>query len=354
MKRRSAGDSKAHLHGWLGGNHKVYQWGGCPGPEEAGGRSIPATPDNRRNVILRSMLYAPANHPRHAAKALAGTADAAILDLEDAVAAEQKQAARNAVRQLLRDRPAGEHPAGRPAVFVRINALGTPHAYQDLLAAVLPGVHGILLPKVESPREVATADWMLTQLERERGLEAGAVQLVPTVETASGLSHLDAIAVASPRVRRLTFGAADFALDTGMALASGDAPADAVANQALLWAKLQLVVASRAARLDAPLDTVYFELGDADGFLREAEQARRLGFQGKTCIHPSQVELANQAFSPTGEEIAQAKRTLEAFDGAIASGSAAIQLDGRMIDYPIAERARRVLELARWVDDATR
>jgi citrate lyase subunit beta/citryl-CoA lyase len=305
-------------------------------------------------VILRSMLYAPANHPRHASGALAGAADAAILDLEDAVAADQKQAARDAIEQLLRDRPAPARPTGRPAVFVRINALSTPHAYQDLLAAVLPGVQGILLPKVESPGELAIADWMLAQLEIERGLEAGAIQLVPIVETAAGLSRLNAIAAASPRVRRLTFGAADFALDTGMSLASAGGPVDGVADEGVLWAKLQLVVASRAARLDAPLDTVYFDFRDAGGFLREAGQARRLGFQGKTCIHPSQVELANQAFSPTAEEVAQAKRTLEAFDGAIASGSAVIQLDGRMIDHPIAERARRVLELARWVEDATR
>jgi citrate lyase subunit beta / citryl-CoA lyase len=300
------------------------------------------------------MLYAPANHPRHASKALVGTADAAILDLEDAVATDQKQGARDAIEQLLRDRPEPGQPTGRPAVFVRINSLSTPHAYQDLLAAVLPGVQGILLPKVESPGEVAIADWMLAQLETERGLEAGAIHLVPMVETAAGLIHLGAIATASPRVRRLTFGAADFALDTGMSPTAGDGPGDGVANEGVLWAKLQLVVASRAARLEAPLDTVYFDFGDPDGFLREAEQARRLGFQGKTCIHPSQVELANQAFSPTGEEIAQAKRTMEAFERAIAAGSAAIQLDGRMIDYPIAERARRVLELARWVDEATR
>jgi citrate lyase subunit beta / citryl-CoA lyase len=305
-------------------------------------------------VILRSMLYAPANHPRHASRALAGAADAAILDLEDAVAGGRKQAARDAIGQVLRDRPAAGPPTGRPAVFVRINALSTPHAYPDLLAAVLPGVDGILLPKVESPGELATADWMLAQLETERGLEAGAIQLIPMVETAAGLSRLSAIAAASRRVRRLTFGAADFALDTGMSLAAAGGPLDGVANEGVLWAKLQLVVASRAAGLEAPLDTVYFDFSDADGFLREAAQARRLGFQGKACIHPSQVELANQAFSPTGEEIAQAKRTLEAFDGAIASGSAAIQLDGRMIDYPIAERARRVLELARRVEGATR
>jgi citrate lyase subunit beta/citryl-CoA lyase len=305
-------------------------------------------------VILRSMLYAPANHPRHASRALAGAADAAILDLEDAVAGGRKQAARDAIGQVLRDRPAAGPPTGRPAVFVRINALSTPHAYPDLLAAVLPGVDGILLPKVESPGELATADWMLAQLETERGLEAGAIQLIPMVETAAGLSRLSAIAAASRRVRRLTFGAADFALDTGMSLAAAGGPLDGVANEGVLWAKLQLVVASRAAGLEAPLDTVYFDFSDADGFLREAAQARRLGFQGKACIHPSQVELANQAFSPTGEEIAQAKRTLEAFDGAIASGSAAIKLDGRMIDYPIAERARRVLELARRVEGATR
>lgn len=285
-------------------------------------------------MVLRSMLYAPANHPRHAAGALAGTADAAVLDLEDAVAEDQKAAARQALPELLERRP-----AGGPAVFVRVNGLRTGHAHQDLLAAVLPQVRGVLVPKVESASEVAIADWMLTQLESERGRDSGAVELVPLVETAAGLGRLPEICAASPRVRRVSFGAADFALDVGMTLGAG-------AGEGVLAAKLRVLVASRAAGLDPPLDVVYPNFRDPDGFLREAEQARRLGFMGKTCIHPAQVELANRVFTPTEDEVSQALRTLRAFDDALAEGSASVQLDGRMIDYPIAERARRLVELA--------
>lgn len=284
-------------------------------------------------MVLRSMLYAPANHPRHAAGALAGAADAAILDLEDAVAEDQKAAARQALPELLERRP-----EGGPAVFVRVNGLRTPHAHQDLLAVVLPQVRGVLVPKVESAAEVAVADWILGQLESERGRDSGTVELVPLVETAAGLGHLHEICAASPRVRRVSFGAADFALDTGMDLGAG--------GEGVLAAKLQVLVASRAAGLDPPVDVVYPDFRDPDGFLREAEQARRLGFMGKTCIHPSQVELANRVFTPTEDEVSQAERTLRAFDDALAKGSASVQLDGRMIDYPIAERARRLVELA--------
>jgi citrate lyase subunit beta / citryl-CoA lyase len=284
-------------------------------------------------VILRSMLYAPATHPRHAAGALAGQADAAILDLEDAVADDRKEEARRAVGGLLDGRP----PAG-PAAFVRVNGLRTPHAYRDLLAVVMPGVEGVVVPKVESAAEVAIADWMLSQLEGERGIPGGGVELVPVVETASGLRRLDEIAAASPRVRRLGFGAADLSADTGIALAGG--------SEGMVAVKVQLVVTSRAAGLEPPMDSVYPDFRDAEGFEREAEQARRLGLFGKTCIHPSQVELANRVFTPTEEEQRLARDVLRAFEEALARGSASVQLEGRMIDYPIAERARRVVELA--------
>ena len=283
-------------------------------------------------VILRSMLYAPATHPRHATAALAGQADAAILDLEDAVAEDHKEEARRAVAGFLDGRP----PVG-PAAFVRVNGLRTPHAYRDLLAVVLPGVEGVVVPKVESAAEVAIADWMLSQLEGERGIRGG-VELVPVVETAVGLRRLDEIASASPRVRRVGFGAADLSADTGVALAGG--------SEGMVAVKVQLVVSSRAAGLEPPMDSVYPDFRDAEGFLREAEQARRLGLFGKTCIHPSQVELANRVFTPSDDEQRLARDVLRAFEEALAQGSASVQLDGRMIDYPIAERARRVVELA--------
>jgi citrate lyase subunit beta/citryl-CoA lyase len=203
---------------------------------------------------------------------------------------------------------------------------------------VLPGVEGVVVPKVESAAEVAIADWMLSQLEEERGIRGGGVELVPVVETAAGLRRLDEIAAASPRVRRVGFGAADLSADTGIALAGR--------SEGMVVVKVQLVVSSRAAGLEPPMDSVYPDFRDAEGFVLEAEQARRLGLFGKTCVHPSQVELANRVFTPTEDELSLARDVVRAFDGALARGSASVQLDGRMIDYPIAERARRTVELA--------
>jgi citrate lyase subunit beta / citryl-CoA lyase len=286
-------------------------------------------------VILRSLLFAPANHARHAAKALAGTADGAILDLEDAVEVGQKPLARAALPELLANR---DPDATWARVFVRVNDLSTEHAYQDLLAVARPEVHGVVLPKCESAQDVRTADWLLLQLERERGLPPRSVRLMPIVETAAGLTRVHEIAAASPRIDRLNFGAGDFSLDLGMPWHPG--------NEAVLWARITVVAASRAAGLAPPLDTVFPDLRDGEGLRREAEQAKRLGFVGKACIHPAQVEIVNDVFTPGAAEVDRARRVVAAFEAATREGSASIQLDGDFIDYPVAERARRVVELA--------
>ena len=285
-------------------------------------------------MILRTMLFTPVNHARHVEKALSGPADAIILDLEDAVAVDQKAAARRTLADLLQDTR-----GWRPAVFVRVNALSTPYAHADLDTAVNAGVTGILLPKVESSSQITTADWLIGQLESERGLVPNSVELVPLIETAAGLTRIDEVAAGSPRIRRLTFGAGDFTLDTNMEWAP--------ANEGVLWARVRTVIASRAAGLAAPIDTVFPDLPDHHGFESEARQARRLGFAGKLCLHPDQVLIANEVFTPSDGEVAEAHRILEAFERAEAGGSASIQLEGRFIDYPIAERARRVIEARR-------
>ena len=282
-------------------------------------------------MIPRTMLFTPVNHARHVEKALSGPADAVILDLEDAVAIEQKAGARGTLVEILESAR-----AWRPAVFVRVNALTTEYAHADLQAAVRAGVAGILLPKVESSGQLATADWLMGQLETERGLAPNSVELLPLIETAAGLTRIDEIAAASARVRRLTFGAGDFTLDTNMEWAP--------ANEGVLWGRIRTVIACRAAGLMAPVDTVFPDLPDHRGFEAEARQARRLGFAGKLCLHPDQVAIANEVFTPSDPELAEAHRILEAFEKAVAAGSASIQLDGRFIDYPIAERARRVIE----------
>jgi citrate lyase subunit beta/citryl-CoA lyase len=290
-------------------------------------------------TILRTLLFAPANHPRHVEKAFSGPADGAILDIEDAVAIAEKPAARLAARRALDVRTPG---VVGPKAYVRVNGLTTPFAYDDICAIVGPGLDGIILPKTESAAQIATVDWLLLQLERDRGLPAGSVDLMPIVETAAGLTHLREIATAAPRVRRLNFGAGDFSLDTNMTWTAG--------HEGILWARIQVVVESRAAGLEPPVDTVYARLDDMDGLAHEAEQAKRLGFQGKACIHPKQVDVVNAIFTPSDDEVADARRIASVFAQAEAEGIASLQVDGQFIDYPVAQKAQRIVQIAERIE----
>ena len=278
---------------------------------------------------LRSFLFAPGNHARRVEKALSLDADAVILDLEDAVATAEKRATRDAVIAALA-RPR------RALLYVRVNAVDTEFCYGDLAAIVRPGLDGIILPKVESAAGLATADWLLAQLEREQGLMPRAIDLVPIIETARGLNQIDAILAAGTRVKRIAFGAGDFTLDVNMAWSRGEAE--------LAYARAKIVTASRAAGIEAPFDTVWVDLADEEGLEASARTALGFGFQGKMCIHPNQIAVVNRVFTPSEAEIAFAERVVAAFARAEAEGSAAIQLDGKFIDYPILYRAQRVLE----------
>lgn len=282
---------------------------------------------------LRSLLFAPGNHPRRREKAFRVGADGVILDLEDAVPAAEKLETRPAVREAVLARP-----ADRTWLFVRINGLRTDFALGDLEVVVVPGLDGVMLPKTESATDVGIVDWLLAQLEREAGLEVGRIEIYPILETAAGLLAAREIGTASGRVRRLGFGVADFTLDTRMEWSA--------ANPFLQAAAGGLVVLSRACGLEPPLDTIHADLRDLDGLHAEAVQARQLGFQGKSCIHPDQVRIVNEVFTPTAAEIEEAREVYDAFRAAESAGSAAIQVRGRFVDYPIAERARRTLELA--------
>jgi citrate lyase subunit beta/citryl-CoA lyase len=278
---------------------------------------------------LRSFLFAPGNHARRVEKALSLDADAVILDLEDAVATAEKRATRDAVTAAL-TRPR------RALLYVRVNAVDTEFCYGDLAAIVRPGLDGVILPKVESAAGLATADWLLVQLEREQGLMPRAIDLVPIIETARGLNQIDAILAAGTRVKRIAFGAGDFTLDVNMAWSRGEAE--------LAYARAKIVTASRAAGIGAPFDTVWVDLADEEGLEASARTALGFGFQGKMCIHPNQIAVVNRVFTPSEAEIAFAERVVAAFARAEAEGSAAIQLDGKFIDYPILYRAQRVLE----------
>jgi transposase-like protein DUF772/HpcH/HpaI aldolase/citrate lyase family protein len=187
-----------------------------------------------------------------------------------------------------------------------------------------------VLPKVESATALATIDWLLTQLERKRDLAPGAIDLIPIIETAGGLTNLDGILAAGTRVRQVAFGAGDFTLDVNMAWSRTEAE--------LGFARARIATASRAAGIAAPLDTVWVDLADEEGLEMSARTALGFGFQGKMCIHPKQIAPVHRVFTPGEAEVAFAERVVAAFAEAEAAGSAAIQLDGKFIDYPILYR----------------
>ena len=282
-------------------------------------------------LLFRSLLFAPGNHARRVEKALTLDADIVILDLEDAVATAEKSATREKVVTAFQT-------PRRALGYIRINAFDTPFCFDDLQAVVAPGVDGIVLPKVESPAQLVAVDWAIAALERSRGLVEGGIDLMPIVETARGMTGLRDIARAGTRARRLSFGAGDYTLDVGMRWTMEERELDHI--------RTAIVVESRAAGLEPPVDTVFIRLGQPEPFRRSTELARDLGFQGKLCIHPEQVGPVNEAFTPTDDEVAKSERYVAAFEEAEAKGSASIQVDGYFIDYPIVENARRTLRIA--------
>ncbi|RJQ30766.1 MAG: CoA ester lyase [Peptococcaceae bacterium] len=280
--------------------------------------------------LYRSILFAPANDLRKAGKALLLEADGVVLDLEDAVADSEKRKARITIQEALNLPRKGK-------VFVRVNSARSDFILGDLLAVVGSGkIDGIVLAKAESAEEVRWVDWLITKLEQERELPKGQLELVPFIESARAVLDSHAIASACPRVHRLFLGGIDYLLDIGASYS----------KEALFFARSQLVVSSRAAGIESPVDTVYPDFKDTEGLLADSRLARQLGFQGKLVIHPGQVGPVNEVFMPSADEIEWARKIVSAFEEAEVRGIAVIQIDGKMIEYPVVNRARQVLALA--------
>jgi citrate lyase subunit beta / citryl-CoA lyase len=287
--------------------------------------------------LNRSFLFAPGNVARRVEKALTLEADVVILDLEDSVAQSDKAATRKVIAEAL-TRPR------RGRGYVRVNAPSTDFCYRDLVETVVPGVEGVLLPKVESAADLHAIDWLMASLERERGMPVGSVDLMPQIETAAGMQRIDRIFQARNlrpykgawRVRRAAFGAADYGHELGLA--------PTLDEPELADARARIVLASRAAGLENPIDSPWFHFKETEGFARALERSRRGGFQGRLCVHPDQLGPVNAAYLPSEEELARAARIVAAFRDAEAKGAAAIQVDGQMIDYPVAHRAQALLD----------
>jgi citrate lyase subunit beta / citryl-CoA lyase len=281
---------------------------------------------------LRSLLFCPATSARRVRKMLELAPDAAVLDLEDAVTDENKTAARQQAR-------AGIAEIAAIRSYVRVNHPSTGRTRDDIEAAVQFALDGIVLPKVEDADTVQAADGWITAAERRNGVEPGSTRLLVLIETARGIADARGILQASPRVETAVFGAHDFMLDPRI-----DGLDHSEGAEELLYARSALVVAARAARVSPPLDGPFIAFGETDRFIAMCRQARRMGFRGKMLIHPNQVALSDIGFAPTEVEIATANRIIEQFAKAEAEGTAAIVVDGRLVDYPIVARARRIIE----------
>ncbi len=283
--------------------------------------------------ICRSVLFAPGIDLRKMEKALGLGADVVVLDLEDSVDASRKAEARELVAGVL-----GRPRDGR-VLWVRVNPPDTGFFMADMLAVVGALPEGIMLPKAETAEGVARVDWLLGLLEDYHGIEAGTIDLVPLVESARGIENAGGIAACAARLKRLCFGAVDYTLDMGIDLTRE--------SMEIFYARSALAVASRSAGLEGPIDTVYTDVKDAEGLAADCRVARSLGFQGKLVIHPGQIQAVNNVFSPTGGELSRALKVVEAYEAALAAGSGVAQLDGKLIEKPVAMRARKVLEAAR-------
>lgn len=282
---------------------------------------------------MRSKLFVPGSRPELFRKALAGQADAVSIDLEDAVVEARKAQARATVGAWLRDSAAASCDK---LVIVRVNAMDTPHFEDDVRAVVRAGLHVLNVPKPESADQVRAASDAVARAERQNGVTTQ-VKLLLNIETPRALRQAAALACADPRVMGLQVGLGDLFEAFGINRREKSA-----VQQVLLDVRL----AAAEAGVDA-YDGAFADVTDTEGYLVEAQLARRLGFAGKTCIHPSQVALANQAFRPSDTEISQALQVVAAAGEAQACGRGAFLVDGRMIDRPFLRRAHEIVALAR-------
>lgn len=288
---------------------------------------------------LRSLLFCPGTRLDRVDKALATKADAVIIDLEDAVPLAAKTETRAAV---------GEKVAATPGkrLMVRVNGLGTGFFRDDLGAVINPNLTAVVVPMLESAEDILVANQAFIEAEKKAGLEPGRIPMIGQIETAKGIRDAGLITAVKTEPERLvtvTLGAADYTLDLGISLSRE--------GTELHHPRSVLAVACRAARLQPPIDSPYMiDLKDLELLEADANRAKTLGFQGKLCIHPNQIEIVNRIFSPSPREVEFAKKAVAAFEQAEAEGSAAIQVDGKFVDYPVVERSRRIVALAESLD----
>nr|WP_199064547.1 citrate (pro-3S)-lyase subunit beta [Chromobacterium sp. ASV5] len=281
--------------------------------------------------LRRSMLFLPGSNAAMLSTAFVYRPDSIMFDLEDAVSLREKDSARLLVFHAL------QNPAYRDIeTVVRINPLNTPFGLKDLEAAVRGGVDVVRLPKTDSAADVHELERHVERIERDCGREVGSTRLMAAIESASGVVNAVSIAMASPRLIGIALAGFDYVMD--MQTERGD-------GTELFYARCAVLHAARAAGIDA-FDVVYSDVNDEAGFLREVALIRKLGFNGKSLINPRQIELLHQAYAPSEEDLDYARRVIAAAEAAERDGLGVIALNGKMIDAPIVNHARRTLQRA--------
>ena len=282
--------------------------------------------------LRRSLLYVPGSSQKMISKAQTITADAVIFDLEDAVSISEKDQARDNVSRAL-----SEMKNSGKEIIVRINAMDTLWGYKDIMAIARLYPYAIILPKANE-NSLITADMMLGAIEKELGAELYTIKLIPLFETTYSIANAYQVLGATPRIDGVQLGAEDLTKEQEITRTTS--------GTEILYARQQLAMAARARCIDI-IDTPYTGIKDLDGLKRDTELVKSIGFTGKTCIHPTHIEVINEVFSPTAEEIENANGILAAFEEAINDGKGACMYKNKMVDAPVAERAERIIKKAK-------
>ena len=288
------------------------------------------TPDMQ--IPLRSLLFVPGNRESMLEKATTARPDAFVPDLEDSVPPNEKLNARERVGRAL----PSFAKTGIP-VIPRLNGIGSEWLEADIEATVGPHLYGVSIGKIQTPADILHIDELLLRAERRANLDAGQIRLVPWIETARAVLECFPICTASSRIVAIAFGAEDLTLDMGIRRSTDDSEVSVPRSLTCL--------AAAAAGLPA-LDTPFFAFRDPEALARNSEASKKLGFRGKFAIHPAQIDTINGIFAPSQDEIDEARRIIEAFDSAAQEGRGSTSLDGLVVDVPVVERARALLQRA--------
>ena len=288
--------------------------------------------------LLRSLIFVPGNRANMLERALGFNADIIMVDLEDSVPPAEKAAARDLARQWVPTlRQAGKR------VMVRANSLDTGLTRDELTAVISPDLYGVSVGKTESVWDLREIDRIIAPLEASAGLQPGQIKLIPWIESARAVVNVNELAAALPRSVAIAFGAEDYTNDMGIQRTDDGAE--------VYHPRATIAIAARAAGV-AALDSPYVAFRNPEGLRQDAGVARQLGYTGKFAIHPAQIDPINELFSPLPEDVAYARRVMEAWNEAEAAGRGSLNLDGKMVDVPVVKRAQNLLALAEAINNA--